>query len=236
MMAKSKFLSWLVLLTMIFTFLPVMTPAVQAGAGGDSVCTAVYVDDGNIVIDKDGISVGGMYMGFGPDGYIITQRDSVRETVYTITVEENVDTNITLCGININTTTASPFAIKSNARVNLILEKGTNNILRSDDGSDVPETNGFAALQMAADSELGIDGQGTLTATGGDYCAAIGGGKGENGGTITIEGGIINAQGGYSGAGTEAVKVEMAGPSPSTVEQLKLSGETVVVPALEAAA
>jgi len=96
MMAKSKFLSWLVLLTMIFTFLPVMTPAVQAGAGGDSVCTAVYVDDGNIVIDKDGISVGGMYMGFGPDGYIITQRDSVRETVYTITVEENVDTNITL--------------------------------------------------------------------------------------------------------------------------------------------
>ncbi len=201
MMAKSKFLSWLVLLTMIFTFLPVMTPAVQAGAGGDSVCTAVYVDDGNIVIDKDGISVGGMYMGFGPDGYIITQRDSVRETVYTITVEENVDTNITLCGININTTTASPFAIKSNARVNLILEKGTNNILRSDDGSDVPETNGFAALQMAADSELVIDGQGTLTATGGDYCAAIGGGKGENGGTITIEGGIINAQGGYSGAG-----------------------------------
>ena len=42
---------------------------------------------------------------------------------------------------------------------------------------------------------------GTVTATGGNYCAGIGGGKSGSGGNITINGGIVNATGGGFAAG-----------------------------------
>ena len=42
---------------------------------------------------------------------------------------------------------------------------------------------------------------GTITATGGTYCAGIGGGRGSSCGTINISGGTIKATGGYGAAG-----------------------------------
>lgn len=167
---------------MVFTMLPLGSPAAQASP------VTLDISAGDIIIAASG-------------SYIITQSSSVAETVYSITVADSVYADITLSGVNINITAKSPFAINANARVNLTLEAGTDNTLFSDDGSDVVQDNGFAALQMAPNSELVIDGGGILRATGGDHCAGIGGGQGGDGGSVTINGGTVYAKGGYAGAG-----------------------------------
>ena len=182
MLQKSRFVSLLVSAAMVFTMLSLGIPAAQASP------VTLDISAGDIIIAASG-------------SYIITQSSSVAETVYGITVADSVYADITLSGVNIDITAKSPFAINANAQVNLTLEAGTDNTLCSDDGSDVVQANGFAALQMAANSELVIDGGGTLRATGGDHCAGIGGGQGGDGGTVTINEGTVYANGGYAGAG-----------------------------------
>lgn len=182
MLQKSRFVSLLVSAAMVFTMLSLGIPAAQASP------VTLDISAGDIIIAASG-------------SYIITQSSSVAETVYGITVADSVYADITLSGVNIDITAKSPFAINANAQVNLTLEAGTDNTLCSDDGSDVVQANGFAALQMAANSELVIDGGGILRATGGDHCAGIGGGQGGDGGTVTINEGTVYANGGYAGAG-----------------------------------
>jgi len=70
---------------------------------------------------------------------------------------------------------------------------------------DLPEgmtltlTNG---ISVPTGKSLTIQGEGTLTATGDEYNAGIGGGRKESGGTITIKGGFVNATGSkWGGAG-----------------------------------
>lgn len=177
MLKKSKFLSWLVFTAMFFTLLPVGAPAAQAADGSPAT---LDISAGDITIDTGG-------------GYIITQSSSVTETVYSITVADSVYADITLSGVNINATGKAALTIYDNARVNLSLEEGTENTLFSSDD--------FAGLQMKSNSELVINGRGTLNVTGGYNGAGIGGGKGGSGGNVTIKGGTINAAGGAFGAG-----------------------------------
>lgn len=177
MQKKSKFLSWLVFAAMFFTLLPVGAPAAQA------------VDESPAILD---ISAGDITINTG-GCYIITQSNSVTETVYSITVADSVYADITLSGVNINATGKAAFAINDNARVNLSLEEGTENTLIS--------SYDFAGLQMKSNSELVINGRGMLNATGGYGGAGIGGGVGGSGGNVTIEGGTVNAAGGGFAAG-----------------------------------
>ena len=62
----------------------------------------------------------------------------------------------------------------------------------------------LTALQgivVSSGNKLTIEGTGSLNATGMRSAAGIGGGSGETGGTITINGGTVTATGGYYGAG-----------------------------------
>lgn len=95
--------------------------------------------------------------------------------------------------------------VATGAAVNLILKDGSK--LTASKGINVPEG-----------SELNIFGQGAgsspagqLIATGETYCAGIGGGYGQSGGNVTINGGIVIATGGYGAAGIGAGMYGAAG-------------------------
>jgi hypothetical protein len=67
-----------------------------------------------------------------------------------------------------------------------------------DDGKTLTASKG---LNVSSGNKLTIDGKGSLNATGQENAAGIGGGFGESGGTITINGGTVSATGVGSGAG-----------------------------------
>ena len=79
---------------------------------------------------------------------------------------------------------------------------------------------GRPGILCPAGRTLAIAGDGALTAIGGDYGAGIGGGDGESGGTIAIDGGLVTALGGYGGAG-------IGGGNCGAAGAIAISGGTV---------
>ncbi len=128
-----------------------------------------------------------------------------------IEVAKDVSANITLAGVNINPSNAAAFWIysRSTGNVTITLADGTDNTLKG--GASC------AGLQKNGDSSTGmltIQGEGSLTAIGGNSGAGIGSGDTSDNSNILIRSGIINAQGGecaagigggYYGAGTNII-------------------------------
>ena len=90
--------------------------------------------------------------------------------------------------------------ITVNGNVHLILADGCT--LNTDSrgfsgGITVAESNSLTIYAQSTDENI----MGKLTTTGRFYGAGIGGGDGDSGGTITINGGTVTATGGYFGAG-----------------------------------
>lgn len=103
---------------------------------------------------------------------------------------------VTLDGVTIN---GSSYCIKCAGDATIILKDGSTNTL-TNTGGDYP------ALSIGdANTTLTIQGStGVLNVSSGMYCAGIGGGYSNTNstcGNIRIEGGVINAKGGYGGAG-----------------------------------
>ena len=117
------------------------------------------------------------------------------ETKNTITIDAGAGTtaNVTIKDANISTGSA---AIKTEGKgdVNLNVE-GTNTVASGDKHAGVEKSNGG---KLTIGSE---NGEGKLTANGGEYGAGIGGGDAQSGNDITITGGEIIANGGGYGAG-----------------------------------
>ena len=117
------------------------------------------------------------------------------ETKNTITINAGAGTtaNVTIKDANISTGSA---AIKTEGKgdVNLNVE-GTNTVASGDKHAGVEKSNGG---KLTIGSE---NGEGKLTANGGEYGAGIGGGDAQSGNDITITGGEIIANGGGYGAG-----------------------------------
>ncbi len=138
----------------------------------------------------------------------IRNTDPNTATDNSIFINNDVNANITLAGVNIVTTSKhAPFAIGLNSRgnVNITLADGTTNILQSNVGY-------YSGLQKQCDfsntGTLTIDGSGTLYATGGNHATGIGCNQSTNvnetyEGTanIIINGGTIIAKGGEKAAG-----------------------------------
>lgn len=106
---------------------------------------------------------------------------------------------ITLNDLNINVSGqsgTSAFDIEAGASVNLMLASESQNTLQS---------SGYrAGLRVPVDAALTIDsaaGTGSITATGGNQGAGIGGGSAQAGGEVAISGGRITATGGAGAAG-----------------------------------
>lgn len=117
-----------------------------------------------------------------------------KTTTYLVTIA--AEATVTLDGVNI---TSSSYCIKCAGNATIILKDGTTNKLTS--SSDC-----YPALWAGDENTtLTIKGStGVLIVQSGLYCAGIGGGNlnyDRTCGNITIEGGIITAQGGNHGAG-----------------------------------
>ena len=93
---------------------------------------------------------------------------------------------ITLAGVNMTNSIGKSCIELAKAKAELTLE-GANTLVSAENNAK------SAALHVAEDSSVWIDGAGSLDATTYFYGAAIGGNERDNGGTITIRGGTINA-------------------------------------------
>lgn len=228
---KKRFLSWLLVLTMVFSLIPsTLVTALAAGDGvdipsDDTGYTAIYdVSSGNAASLVDG----GTYKLTG------------LATNYQITVPDNINVTLVLDNVTI-THTKSPLVLGQNSTATLVLLDRTGNslICTATDASSnqtagvlVPDT-----AKLIVDSPRGSAGTGVLNVTGGYGGAGIGGSAasgygdtrnnngvdayifnqpgykaqggqgGRNGidaaaaGTITINAGTVNATGGQGGAG-----------------------------------
>lgn len=134
-----------------------------------------------------------------------------------IFVNDGVNANITLAGVNIKCSSenyaAFHIADSSAADVKVTLAKGTENTLISGILYAGLQKNGTVGT-------LTIGGEGTLRATGGSNGAGIGGGSGNSGSNITITDGTIFATGGSNGAG-------IGGGSSNAGSNITITGGTV---------
>ena len=155
---------------------------------------------------------------------VITSSGTTNNTV-TITAEKNATANVTLENVNIDTGTTGGAAITTSGEGNVNIElDGTNRVQSGENHAGVEKKdNGTLTITdenkdgsltaTGGDGGAGIGGgasyngsnieisSGEVTAIGGNFGAGIGGGQAGSGSNITIEGGKVKAQGGWSGAG-----------------------------------
>ena len=167
-------------------------------AWGQENPITLNASDGNITITETGYSIDGAAETSYIGDYVITQGNVSTAVDNPILVKTGTHT-ITLNGVNIkgrnesgNRTAA--FTIEPNAKVSLILNAESENILA---GAIL-----HAGLEVPQGAEVVISGTGALTTSGGQSSAGIGGGYGMSAGTITINAGTIKATGddGQNGA------------------------------------
>jgi len=233
MKIRKNLLSVLLAAAMVLSLLPVLTlPALAASH-------TYYIDYGGITIsqntsDSSMLDVTYYASSGAPssttdtiaasDAIVITQTNSGTPTANAITVGSGT-AGITIQQVNISVSSGSAFSISSGATVNMMLS-GANTLKTSDyyAGLHVPYGATLTINKGTSDTDdsltatggdkgAGIGGRynrhggtvkingGTVNATGGNYGAGIGGGAGGNGGTVTINGGEVTAKGGSCGAG-----------------------------------
>ena len=127
---------------------------------------------------------------------VITSNGNSTSNTVTITAAENATANVTLENVSIDTGKTGGAAITASGEGNVNIElDGTNR---------VQSGNTHAGVEKKDNGTLTITDEnkdGSLTATGGNYGAGIGGGYEGSGKGITIEGGKVKAIGGTHGAG-----------------------------------
>ena len=115
-------------------------------------------------------------------------------TEYSVTVDTADPVTLTLDGVNINLSTASPVDIKSGSFVTILLV-GDNTLKQTGPHIGAP-------INVPSGASVAIQGSGSLAAASSDnWAAAIGGGDGQASGSITIYGGNITANGGMYSSG-----------------------------------
>ncbi len=127
---------------------------------------------------------------------VITSSSGKTNNTVTITAEKNATANVTLENVNIDTGATGGAAITTSGegKVNIELD-GTNRVQSGNEHAGV-EKKDNGTLTITDENK-----DGSLTATGGNYGAGIGGGYGGSGSNIAIEGGKVKAIGGTHGAG-----------------------------------
>ena len=169
------------LLTAVLALTLVPTAALADGAltvtGGVENTDYQYVDDGKrvIVLTSTPLTISG------------------RPSAASVVINTGVEANLTLENATIKTAGGSAIHLFSGAKLNLTLIG--DNILTG--------TQNYAGLDVREGQTLVItkESTGTLDVTSGKHGAGIGGGDGQSGGTIIIQGGTVKATGSNSGAG-----------------------------------
>lgn len=195
---KKQIFSIMFMLCMVIAFMP-FTVFADEGTGdftvtGGTLNTDYEYADGVLTI-KTGTEL------------TIANADGVAVTDNRIEVENGVAANITLAGVNIDTsrtddTAAFKIAYGSTANVKIILADGKNNILKSGlNCAGLQKNGGTNTGTLTITVPEGSNGTGKLEATGGSHGAGIGGGDIGSGSNITISGGTVTATGYEGGAG-----------------------------------
>ena len=127
---------------------------------------------------------------------VITSSSGTTNNTVTITAEKNATANVTLENVNIDTGTRGGAAITTSGEGNVNIELDGTNTVQSGNTHAGVEKKGDGTLTITDENK-----DGSLTATGGNYGAGIGGGKDGSGSNITIEGGKVKAISGSHGAG-----------------------------------
>ena len=146
---------------------------------------------------------------------VITSSGKTENTV-TITAEKNATANVTLENVNIDTGTRGGAAITTSGEGNVNIELNGTNTVQSGNTHAGVEKKDNGTLTITDENK-----DGSLTATGGNYGAGIGGGYEGSGKGITIEGGEVTAQGGVGGAG-------IGGGISGTGSDVTISGDAQV--------
>ena len=187
-----------------------------------------YIDEGNITVTADGTGQKVVQNGTStPDSApVITQRNSSTATnnTITITAASGAEAKVTLGGVNIDVSASGSVSagIDGNAAVSVegdgdvTIELDHDNILKSGYWRAGMEKNSTGLLTITD-----TDNNGSVTATGGEDGAGIGGGiNKKTGSNITISGGSVTATGGHDGAG-------IGGGSDGTGSDITISGGSV---------
>jgi len=136
-----------------------------------------------------------------------------------IEVAAGATATITLNGVSIiGLSGQSPLLLDTGAVVTLHL-LGANTLTAGDWAAAGDHG---AGIDAPSGTTLNIDGSGSLTATGGNVGAGIGGSYNHAGGNITISGGMITANGGDSGAG-------IGGGNQSPGGNITINGDATVI-------
>ena len=127
---------------------------------------------------------------------VITSSSGKTNNTVTITAEKNATANVTLENVNIDTGTRGGAAITTSGEGNVNIELNGTNTVQSGNTHAGVEKKDNGTLTITDENK-----DGSLTATGGNYGAGIGGGYEGSGSNIAIEGGKVKAIGGTHGAG-----------------------------------
>ena len=127
---------------------------------------------------------------------VITSSSGKTNNTVTITAEKNATANVTLENVNIDTGTTGGAAITTSGEGNVNIELNGTNTVQSGNTHAGVEKKDNGTLTITDENK-----DGSLTATGGNYGAGIGGGYEGSGSNIAIEGGKVKAIGGTHGAG-----------------------------------
>ncbi len=202
---------WIGLLTLCLTGL--IWP--WATADGEETGTTLNLNDRSIVIAESGT-------------YFI-QQDGETPTMNTITVQQGVTAAVTLSGVNIEAASGAAISVAAGAELTLIL-KGENYVTGAAGYAGIStiaawdDSNEKNPFDPENSSHLIINGDGSLTARGGDATSSCGGGAGIGGdgfgnsneyggdfGVVEIQGGTIVATGGAATSTTAGAGAGIGG-------------------------
>ena len=127
---------------------------------------------------------------------VIRQTGGTTNNTVTIKAEENQTANVTLSGVNIDTSNSGDAAVTTQGKGNVTIELDGSNTVKSGYVHAGVEKNNEGNLTIADENK-----DGSLNATGGKHGAGIGGGRQGDGSNITVSGGEVTATGGEYGAG-----------------------------------
>ena len=118
------------------------------------------------------------------------------ENTITIKAEENQTAEVTLSGVNIDTSNSGGAAVTTQGKGNVTIELDNSNAVKSGYVHAGVEKKNEGNLTIADENK-----NGSLNAKGGEKGAGIGGGFASDGTDITVSGGEVTAKGGEGGAG-----------------------------------
>ncbi len=143
---------------------------------------------------------------------VITQTNNTTPTnnTITITAEKNQTAEVTLSGVNIDTSDTGKAAVSTEGKGDVTIElDGENAVKSAHDRAGLEKKNDGSLTITDADNDGG-----SLTAQGGHRAAGVGGGFVQDGSNMRFSGGKIKATGGSGGAG---VGGGMSGKSSSNI-------------------